>query len=212
MSFVFCLSTNRFRFQENIKDYKITGKTYIKDGVRCAILKKDGDNNIYIKPWSQVSFVRKPGEANAQHKLTDKIVTEIIIKYFDVPKEKINISNIAKEYNVSSTTMAAVLHGTSWKHISRPLLNKLRGIETSSNEEQVSVCVKADNKTKNKSAKVSEGLSKFIVRDYYVNGVPLKSLAKKFLISESATRRIITGKSWKSVTVPAIEEFSKWKR
>lgn len=72
MNKVYCAKTKRFQNQDNVKDYNVTGETRRLGSVRCAVLKREGDNQTYLKPWDQIANLRVPGEGNIGAKLTTR--------------------------------------------------------------------------------------------------------------------------------------------
>ena len=54
------------------------------------------------------------GENHGQHKLTEKQILEIRIKYIPY---KYGTYKLAKEYNVSQRAITFILNGTNWKHV-----------------------------------------------------------------------------------------------
>jgi len=207
MSKVFCIETNSFHEQKNIYDYKITGDSIKKDGISCAVLKKHGDNKTYIKPWDQISFIRRPGENNISAKLKTYQVRQIVKECFTKTHDEVTFRMLAEKYGVTADTISDIANGRSWRHVTVPLIAQFKR----GNMEVVDSCISASVDMKRKATKLNPSMAKFIIRDHYVNNISRQALAKKFLVSETTIRRVLTGKVWKDVTVPAIAEFSKWK-
>jgi len=191
----------------SLSPYRITGKTVVQNGVRCAELKVANDSRTYLAAWSNFSFLRKHGEKNISAKLTASQVKQIVKEAYLKPHSEVTFKSLAEKYNVSSSTIADIANGRSWRTVTATLIERLKNGEPIDG----ATCISASNDMKRKSTKLNPSMAKFIVRDHFVNNVPVKSLAKKFLMSERAIRRVITGVAWKAVTVPAIAEYSNWK-
>lgn len=212
MNKVYCVETNSYIDQNNILDFNVTGETRKLGSVRCAVLRKDGDSNTYLKPWDQIVFLRQRGEKNISSKLNNTTVRNIIKAAYSPTKHTTFVS-LAKRYGVTPDTIANIVYGRAWTHITLKLIDQLRSglsfeqIEAKRQQMLASV-ITASNDQKTK--KLSPSLAKFMVRDHYINKIPVKKLASKYLVSESSVRRVVTGKAWAETTAPAIAEFSKW--
>jgi hypothetical protein len=206
MNRVYCVETGRYQNQDNIHDYKITGATQQVGSVRCAVLKRDGDNRTYLKPWDQVSFLRRPGEQNIAAKLTTRQVRAIVKEAYTKTQDETTFKAMGEKYGVTANTISDIVHGKSWRHVTVGLIEQLKN----GNKEVLESVVSASNDMKRKSTKLNASIAKFMVRDHLLNKIPVKKLAEKYLVSESAARRVVTGKAWQAATVPALAEYSKW--
>jgi len=119
-------------------------------------------------------------------------------------KEKVD--SYATEYGVSNKTILSVLNGESWRHVT---VNYIKQLELG-NDKVAENVIEVSNKTKGNN-KLSPNLAKFMVRDFIINKVTVKQLSTKFLVSESAARRVVTGKAFKETTLPEIAALVKWK-
>lgn len=210
MAKIFCEKSKQYIDQDNMK-YSFTGQTRKVNNVRCAVLKQEGTNNIYLKPWDHFNFlVKKKGEENMYAKLNNQKVRTMIKDFYthsyDEESFKEKITNYALEYKVAERTILSVINGDSWRHVTVNLIKQLE----SGNCNVIDNVIQAANKTKGKN-KLSPNLAKFIVRDHILNKISIKQLSTKFLVSETSVRRVVTGKSFKEVTIPAIVELSNWK-
>ncbi len=208
MDRVYCVETGRFQNQDNVHDYKITGETQRLGSVRCAVLRKDGDSRTYLKPWDQVSFLRRPGEQNISAKLTTKQVRAIVKEAYTKTHDETTFKAMGEKYGVTAGTISDIVHGRAWRHVTVGLIQQLQN----GNAEVLDSVVSASNDMKRKSTKLNASIAKFMVRDHYLNKIPVKKLAEKYLVSESAARRVVTGKAWHAATIPAIAEFTKWSK
>ena len=206
MNKVYCVEDKQYINQVDVKKFKITGKTEKFGSVRCAVLKVDGDNNTYLKPWEQIVNFHQPGEKNVSAKLTTKQVREIVKEVYTKTHDETTFVALAKRYNVSPATISNIAHGRAWRHVTRGLIYQL----VHHNKEVLESCISASNEMKRKTTKLSPSLAKFIVRDHFLNKISRKKLADKYLMSEAAIRKVVTGKAWKETTIPAIKEFSNW--
>jgi len=199
---IFCKETKRYRKldSEETKQYKYTGVTEKIGTVRCAQFECNGD--IFLQPWNEARL-RKPGENNISAKLKTKQVRAIVRA---VLVNKTSAKVLAERYNVDPSTIRSIASGRSWRHVTVGYIKQI----IAGNIDVVEECVEASNR-KNSSHKLSPGMAKFIVRDHFINKVPVKALAKKFCVSVRSIQRIIKGDVWKEATLPAIAEFSKWK-
>jgi hypothetical protein len=206
MNRVFCVETGRFQNQENVKDYHITGETRRLGSVRCAVLRRDGDGRTYLKPWDQISNLRVPGEGNISAKLTTRLVRQIVKEAYTKTRDETTFKAMGEKYGVTAGTISDIVHGRAWRHVTVGLIQQLQN----GNQEVLDSVVSASNDMKRKTTKLSGSIAKFMVRDHYLNKIPVKKLAEKYLVSESAARRVVTGKAWHAATIPAIAEYSKW--
>lgn len=205
MSKVYCIESGN---HQELNDFKITGQTQKLGNLRCAVIKKEGDSNTYLKPWDQLSrSIYQRGENNPASKLKTDQVRQIIKDAYTKPYDSLKIVDMAKQYNVQPDTISDIINGKSWRHVTTGLIAQLKA----GNKEVLNSVVSATNNMKRKTTKLNPSMAKFMVRDHFVNNVSVKNLSKKYLISESAARRVVTGKAWKATTVPAIKEFSVWK-
>lgn len=206
MAKVYCVETKQYIEQDNVRQYQITGKTEKVGNIRCAVLKRDSDGKTYLKPWDQIANLRRPGENNISAKLKTAQVREIVKEAYTNPKSEVTFVSLAEKYGVQPETISNIVHGRAWRHVTRGLIQQL----VNGNKAVLENCVSASNDMKRKNTKLNPSMAKFIVRDYIINKIPIPKLADKYLLSISAIRRVVTGKSWKATTLPAIDEFSKW--
>lgn len=206
MSKVYCVDTGRYQKQDNVKDYKITGETQTLGSVRCAVLEKDGKT--YLKPWEQLTFLRRPGELNISAKLTTRQVRALVKEAFTKTRDEVTFKSLGEKYGITASHVSDIVHGRAWHHVTVPLIKQL---EDGNVEVEESV-ISASNDMKRKNNKLCASIAKFMVRDHYLNKIPVKKLAAKYQVSESAARRVVTGKAWHVATVPAILEFAKWNK
>lgn len=208
MNRVYCVETGRYQNQENVQDYKITGATQRLGSIRCAVLRKEGDSRTYLKPWDQISNLRVPGEGNISAKLTTRQVRAIVKEAYTKTRDETTFKELGEKYGVTASHISDIVHGRSWRHVTVGLIQQLQN----GNVEVLDSVVSASNDMKRKTTKLNGSIAKFMVRDHYLNKIPVKKLAEKYLVSESAARRVVTGKAWHEATVPAIAEYSKWSK
>ena len=211
MSKVYCEKTKKYIDQGNVKKYSFTGQTRKLGKTRCAVLKHVDSNQTYLKPWDDFGFlVRKKGEANMYAKLDNKKVRTLVKDFYtsslDEEQFKEKVESYAQEYGVRNETILSVINGESWRHVTVNYIKQLQAGNTAVAENVIA----ATNKVKGKN-KLSPNLAKFMIRDHFINKVPVVAISKKFLVSVSQTRRVLSGKAFKEVTVPALLEVSKWK-
>jgi hypothetical protein len=206
MDRVYCVETGRFQNQDDISDYKVTGTSQRLGSVSCAVLKKDGDNKTYLKPWDKVAFIKVPGENNISAKLTTRQVRALVKEAFTKTHDETTFVSLGKKYGISASHASDIANGRAWRHVTVGLIEQLKN----GNEEVIGSVISASNDLKRKTNKLSPSVAKFMVREHYLNNINVKALSKKYLVSESTARRVVTGKAWSSVTVPAIAEFYKW--
>jgi hypothetical protein len=125
---------------------------------------------------------------------------------YDEETFKEKVESYALEYKVATGTILSVINGSSWRHVTVNLVKQLE----LGNSQVLDNVVAAANKTKGRN-KLSPNLAKFMVRDHLVNKIAIKQLSAKFLVSETQVRRVVTGKAFKEVTIPAIAALSSWK-
>lgn len=206
MNRVYCVETKRFQNQDNVKEYNVTGETQRLGSVRCAVLKREGDSQTYLKPWDQIANLRVPGEGNIGAKLTTRQVRAIVKAAYTKTVDDTTFKEIGEKYGVTAGTISDIVHGRSWRHVTVGLIEQLKN----GNQEVLDSVISASNDRKRKTTKLNGSMAKFMVRDHYLNKIPVKTLAKKYLISETSARRVVTGKVWQAATIPAIAEYSKW--
>lgn len=198
----YCVNTGSY-VDIKLKEFKILGKAKKVGNVACASVGRDGDPNTYSVPWDHIHNIRKRGEENCSAKLTSAKVRNIVRAHFKNPKLK--YTETAKKYGMADADQISLIaRGKAWTHITVPLLAQLRN--------GCDEVVAHATGSKNKANKLSASLAKFIVRDHMINKFSIEKLAKKFLVSKSTIRRIVSGKAWSASTVPAIEEYSKWSK
>lgn len=204
---LFCASTNTF-IEDEFSKYKLTGATEKMNSVRCAVfIGEDGQK--YLKPWDSFVHVRKFGEANKFAKLTTLEVKEIIKTfYFD---KDVTMKFLGDKYGVTARTISGLVKGTGWRHITRKLIRQIRDGEDINKPVVQAKVVQASNTRRKRNTKISAPIAKFIVRDHFVNKIKPESLAEKYCLSDSSIKRILSGKAWKEVTIPAIAEYKVWK-
>jgi hypothetical protein len=211
MSKVYCEKTKKYINQDDRKKYSFTGETRKLGTTRCAVLKHADTKQTYLKPWDDFGFlVRKKGEANMYAKLDNKKVRTLVKDFYtsslDEEQFKDKVESYARQYGVCNETILSVINGESWRHITVNYIKQLQA----GNTKVVENVIAATNKVKGRN-KLSPNLAKFMIRDHFINKVPVVDLSKKFLVSISTARRVIAGKAFKEVTVPALAEVSKWK-
>lgn len=211
MSKVYCEKTKRYIDQGDAKKYSFTGQTVKLGNTRCAVLRHADTKQTYLKPWDDFGFlVRKKGEANMYAKLDNKKVRTLIKDFYtsslDEEQFKEKVEAYATQFDVKNETILSVINGESWRHITVNYIKQLQ----SGNVKVAENVIEATNKVKGKN-KLSPNLAKFMIRDHFINKVPVVDLSKKFLVSTSTARRVLSGKVFKEVTVPALAEISKWK-
>ena len=187
---------------ESVNTFNRTGKTETREGVRCAVLKKPGSNEHYLVPWDNLVFLKIQGEKNVSAKLKTIQVRQMIVDFYTQKGNKITRQTLATKYGVSVSTVSDILNGKAWHRVSIPTIRQCK----SGNANVLNV-VKATNTLRNSKLKLNENMAKFIVRDHYLNKFKVKDLATKFCVSVRSIQRIVTGKAWASVTVPAIAQF-----
>lgn len=199
---IFCKGTSRYRTvdRKEAKQYKYTGVTEKVGTVRCAQFECNGE--LFLQPWNDIRL-RKPGESNISAKLTTKQVRAIVRSYL-VNKTPAKV--LAERYSVNESTIRSIVSGRSWRHVTIGYIKQIKA----GNVDAVEKCVEASNRKKSPH-KLSPSLAKFIVRDHFINKIPIKALATKFCVSVRSIQRIIKGDAWKETTIPALAEFSKWK-
>jgi len=199
---IFCKDTKKYRTvdRSKAKNYKYTGVTEKIGSVRCAQFEYNGE--LFLQPWNEARL-RKPGESNISAKLKTKQVRAIVRA---VLVNKTPIKVLAEKYDVDPSTIRSIASGRSWRHVTIGYIKQIRAGNVNAVEE----CVEASNRKKS-SHKLSPGMARFIVRDHFINKIPVKALAAKFCVSVRSIQRIVKGDAWKETTLPAIAEFSKWK-
>ena len=203
---VFCKETKSYLIQDDYKKFKITGQTEKMGNISCAVLKREGDNKTYLKPWDMIKRLNQPGQLNIGAKLNNEKVRAIVKAAYTKGCDEVTFKELAEEHGVTTKTISSIVHGHAWRHITRPLIVQLiRG-----NKEVVDSCISASNKLQRKTNKLNGSIAKFMVRDHLINKVPIKSLAAKYCISESSARRVVTGKAWREYTLPMIADCFKW--
>ena len=58
--------------------------------------------------------LRRRGDRHRNAKLTEESVVEIVRRYFDAAE---TMTELAGAYGVSPTTIADILHGVTWSHV-----------------------------------------------------------------------------------------------
>lgn len=206
----FCPDTKRFIFldEDQVENFDYVGKTEKVGSVRCAVFKNKDGKALY-QPWEKFSFLRRKGEKNINSKLKTYQVRQIVKDVYLKPQGEVTFKSIADRYGVTEETISDIAHGRAWYHVTVGLIAQLKA----GNKTVLDACITASNKEpRKKNVKLNASLAKFIVRDHMLNKISVKKLADKFNLSESSIRRIVTGKVWKSATVPAIAEFTKWNK
>jgi hypothetical protein len=208
MNKVYCVETGRYQNQASVKEYKITGATQLLGSIRCAVLSKEGDDKTYLKPWDQITNLKVPGEGNINAKLTTRQVRAIVKEAYTKTRDETTFKELGEKYGVNASHISDIVHGRSWRHVTVGLIQQFE----KGNIEVLDSVVSASNDMKRKTTKLNGSLAKFMVRDHYLNKIPVKKLAQKYLVSESSARRVVTGKAWNKATIPAIAEYSKWSK
>jgi len=101
---------------ENNADIKLKGRGAIasRNGVRKNpdVLSRGDKHWTRQKPEKTLKGSRHGGAV-----LNEGLVVEICCRY---QSEEITIKDLAREYNVSKTTLGRIVRGVSWKHVNAP--------------------------------------------------------------------------------------------
>lgn len=193
---------------DSVKNFSQIGRTETHDGVRCAVMKKEGSTAHYLVPYDSFCLIKVKGEKNISAKLKTSQVRQMIVDYHTQKDNSITIKSLAEKYKVSAGTISGILNGKSWCHVSIPTIRQIQN----GNTKVLSTVSASNSALRNTKLKLNENMAKFIVRDYYLNKFKVKDLAVKFCVSVRSIQRIVSGQAWSVATLPAIAEFKKPKK
>jgi Mor family transcriptional regulator len=196
---LYCKETESFKVlskEETSQYYSKRGQ--MKHGkISCVVFKKKGDPNTYLQPLAWHAFFRKKGIDNINARLNNEKVIEIYQKGM-IEKSK-TVKELANQFGVSRQCIQSVLKHRNWREVIFPHFYPKQNIPK---------VIQATNSSR--GTKISAGIARFIARDNILHKIPIKSLAKKYFLSECSIRRIVTGKAWKEATKDLLPEVQVW--